>query len=139
MAVKICAKQSPSRALKFYIPQPRKIKGFDGEGVRRMKLASQGLELITTIGFIKEAPFVNNHGFNVYHENRLILPFWPVLSFGSNRGRGVVGVLEANFMEPTQDKQDFEKTSLFQKLIQCLKEMTWENCQGVSNKNNIFL
>ncbi|KAI3512901.1 hypothetical protein L1887_20223 [Cichorium endivia] len=84
------------------------------------------VELITTIGFIKEAPFVNIHGFNVYHKNRLILPFWPVVSFGSNRGRGVVGVLEANFIEPTHDKQDFEKTSLFQKLIQRLKEMTWE-------------
>ncbi|KVH98225.1 Histidine kinase-like ATPase, ATP-binding domain-containing protein [Cynara cardunculus var. scolymus] len=53
-------------------------------------------------------------------------PFCPVVSFSANRGRGVVGVLEANFIEPTHDKQDFEKTSLFQKLVQRLKEMTWE-------------
>ncbi|KAI3763151.1 hypothetical protein L1987_53601 [Smallanthus sonchifolius] len=82
--------------------------------------------VVTTIGFIKEAPVVNVHGFNVYHKNRLILPFWPVVSFSSNRGRGVVGILEANFIEPTHDKQDFEKTSIFQKLVHRLKEMTLE-------------
>lgn len=37
-----------------------------------------------------------------------------------------LGVLEANFIEPTHNKQDFEKTSLFQKLVARLKEMTWE-------------
>ncbi|KAI3684514.1 hypothetical protein L6452_33738 [Arctium lappa] len=84
------------------------------------------VEVVTTIGFIKEAPHVNIHGFNVYHKNRLILPFSPVVSFSASRGRGIVGILEANFIEPTHDKQDFEKTSLFQKLVQRLKEMTWE-------------
>ncbi|PON72213.1 Histidine kinase-like ATPase, C-terminal domain containing protein [Parasponia andersonii] len=108
-------------------------------------------EVITTIGFLKEAPNVNIHGFNVYHKNRLILPFWQVVSYADSRGRGVVGknllplsdfmvaelcanglllsflgVLEANFIEPTHNKQDFEKTSLFQKLETRLKEMTWE-------------
>ncbi|PSR89570.1 Protein MICRORCHIDIA like, partial [Actinidia chinensis var. chinensis] len=82
--------------------------------------------VITTIGFVKEAPHVNIHGFNVYHKNRLILPFWHVVSFSDSRGRGVVGVLEANFIEPTHNKQDFEKTSVFQKLEHRLKEMTWE-------------
>lgn len=46
--------------------------------------------------------------------------------FADSRGRGVVGVLEANFIEPTHNKQDFEKTSVFQKLVSRLKEMTWE-------------
>ncbi|CAI9280396.1 unnamed protein product [Lactuca saligna] len=82
--------------------------------------------VITTIGFDKDAPNVNVHGFNVYHKNRLILPFWPVVIFADSRGRGVVGVLEANFIEPTHNKQDFEKTSVFQKLVSRLKEMTWE-------------
>ncbi|XP_028118750.1 protein MICRORCHIDIA 6-like isoform X7 [Camellia sinensis] len=68
--------------------------------------------VVTTIGFLKEAPRVNIHGFNVYYKNRLILYF--------------VGVLEANFVEPTHNKQDFEKTSLFQKLEARLKEMTLE-------------
>lgn len=82
--------------------------------------------VITTIGFLKEAPAVNIHGFNVYHKNRLILPFWCVVTYSDSRGRGVVGVLEANFIEPTHNKQDFEKTPVFQKLEARLKEMTLE-------------
>ncbi|XP_038879002.1 protein MICRORCHIDIA 6-like isoform X1 [Benincasa hispida] len=82
--------------------------------------------VVTTIGFLKEAPDVNIHGFNVYHKNRLILPFWRVVSYSDSRGRGVVGVLEANFIEPTHNKQDFERTSIFQKLEARLKDMTWE-------------
>ncbi|GAB4849230.1 hypothetical protein Ancab_004041 [Ancistrocladus abbreviatus] len=82
--------------------------------------------IITTIGFLKEAPHVNIHGFNIYHRNRLILPFWKVLRSTCGIGRGVVGVLEANFIEPTHDKQDFERTSLFQKLEARLKEMMVE-------------
>ncbi|XP_071722803.1 protein MICRORCHIDIA 6-like [Rutidosis leptorrhynchoides] len=81
--------------------------------------------VVTTIGFLKEAPKLNMHGFNVYHKNRLILPFWPVVSYSDSRGR-VVGVLEANFVEPNHNKQDFERTSLLQKLEGRLKEMTWE-------------
>ncbi|KAG5049876.1 hypothetical protein JHK85_010979 [Glycine max] len=77
---------------------------------------------VTTIGFLKEAPQVNIHGFNVYHKNRLIL----VVSYLDSRGRGVVGILQADFIEPTHNKQDFERTSLFQKLEGRLKEMTWE-------------
>ncbi|KAJ8440306.1 hypothetical protein Cgig2_012742 [Carnegiea gigantea] len=84
-------------------------------------------EVMTTIGFLKEAPHVSIHGFNIYHKNRLVLPFWPVVSYTANRGRGVVGVLEANFVEPIHNKQDFERTSLFQKLESRLKEMTWED------------
>ncbi|THF97070.1 hypothetical protein TEA_020494 [Camellia sinensis var. sinensis] len=54
-------------------------------------------------------------------------PFWRVVKeTTSSRGRGIVGVLEANFAEPTLNKQDFEKTSLFQKLEARLKEMTLE-------------
>ncbi|KAL5723868.1 hypothetical protein ACHQM5_007210 [Ranunculus cassubicifolius] len=82
--------------------------------------------VITTIGFLKEAPHVNIHGFSVYHKNRLIMPFWRVVSQTNSRGRGVAGVLEANFIEPTHNKQDFEKTTLFQKLEARLKDMTLE-------------
>ncbi|KAL3748193.1 hypothetical protein ACJRO7_009429 [Eucalyptus globulus] len=84
-------------------------------------------EVVTTVGFLKEAPNLNIHGFNVYYKNRLILPFWRVVNYSTNlRGRGVAGVLEANFIEPTHNKQDFERTSLFQKLEVRLKEMTLE-------------
>ncbi|XVF14069.1 hypothetical protein REPUB_Repub09cG0025000 [Reevesia pubescens] len=83
--------------------------------------------VVTTIGFVKEAPYVNIHGYCIYHRNRLILPFWNgrKVTTGSV-GRGVVGVLEANFIEPTHNKQDFERTSLFQKLDDRLKQMTQE-------------
>ncbi|KAL0726121.1 hypothetical protein Bca4012_022214 [Brassica carinata] len=68
------------------------------------------------VGFIKEAPNLAVCGFNVYHKNRLIRPFWKVTMDGSALGNGVVGVLEANFIEPAHDKQDFERSSIFQRL-----------------------
>ncbi|KAG8478210.1 hypothetical protein CXB51_028173 [Gossypium anomalum] len=79
----------------------------------------------TTIGFIKETP-TNVSGFNVYHKNRLIRPFWKVKSDGSVIGNGVVGVLEADFIEPAHDKQDFERSSLFVRLENRLKQMVHE-------------
>ncbi|XP_060670368.1 protein MICRORCHIDIA 6 isoform X6 [Ziziphus jujuba] len=83
-------------------------------------------QVITTIGFDKEAPLVQIHGFNVYHKNRLIRPFWQVLRYTQSKGRGIIGVLEANFIKPTHNKQDFEATSLFRKLEVRLKEMVGE-------------
>lgn len=38
----------------------------------------------------------------------------------------VTGVLEANFIEPAHDKQDFERTSVFLRLEGRLKAMTIE-------------
>ncbi|OAO97123.1 hypothetical protein AXX17_AT4G41430 [Arabidopsis thaliana] len=75
------------------------------------------------VGFIKEAPKLAVCGFNVYHKNRLIRPFWKVTMGGERRGSGVVGVLEANFIEPAHDKQDFERSSLFQRLEARLKKI----------------
>ncbi|KAL0547124.1 hypothetical protein IC582_017047 [Cucumis melo] len=85
----------------------------------------------TTIGFIKEAPALGVCGFNVYHKNRLILPFWKVTGDGSSKGLGVVGVLEANFLEPVHDKQGFERSSAFIRLETKLKQMVmeyWKSC-----------
>ncbi|GJN17444.1 hypothetical protein PR202_gb04508 [Eleusine coracana subsp. coracana] len=53
-------------------------------------------------------------------------PFHQVLSTASSKGKGVSGVLEADFIKPTHDKQDFEKSQLYQKLINRLKDMTKE-------------
>ncbi|KAJ0971504.1 hypothetical protein J5N97_019463 [Dioscorea zingiberensis] len=83
-------------------------------------------EVVTFIGFLEGAPNIDVHGFNVYHKNRLILPFWKVANNSYGKGRGVAGVLEANFIKPTHDKQDFEKSTLYQKLETRLKEMTYE-------------
>ncbi|KAM3189436.1 hypothetical protein ACQJBY_068002 [Aegilops geniculata] len=83
------------------------------------------VDVITSIGFLKGAPNLDIYGFNVYHRNRLILPFWAAGS-ERGRGRGIAGVLEANFIRPTHDKQDFEKTELFQRLEMRLKDMAME-------------
>ncbi|KAG5530273.1 hypothetical protein RHGRI_030592 [Rhododendron griersonianum] len=58
------------------------------------------------------------------------MPFWKVTSDGSSQGNGVVGVLEANFMEPAHDKQDFERSSLFIRLEMRLKQMVAEYWRG---------
>ncbi|KAI3889027.1 hypothetical protein MKX03_012460, partial [Papaver bracteatum] len=81
--------------------------------------------VVTTIGFLKDAPKVNIRGFCVYHKNRLIMPFWDVVS-QNDKGRGVVGALEVNFIQPTRNKQEFEKTTVFQRLETRLKGMTLE-------------
>ncbi|OAY69257.1 MORC family CW-type zinc finger protein 4, partial [Ananas comosus] len=89
-------------------------------------LGSKEAEVITTIGFLDGAPKLSVHGFNVYHRNRLILPFWRVFVFTRKRGRGIAGVLEANFIKPTHNKQDFEKSTLYHKLEIRLRDMTAE-------------
>ncbi|PWA75348.1 histidine kinase-like ATPase, C-terminal domain-containing protein [Artemisia annua] len=101
---------------------------------------SSGRETVveTTLGFIKEAPYLGINGFNVYHKNRLIRPFWKVIGEGHAKGFGIVGVLEANFIEPAHDKQDFERSSLFSRLETKLKQMQmdfWrENCHKIGHQ-----
>ncbi|KAL1369728.1 hypothetical protein HN51_000100 [Arachis hypogaea] len=97
----------------------------------KLAAAAKEVTVNTTIGFVKEAPNLNVSGFNVYHKNRLIKPFWKVVPDGSSKGMGVVGVLEANFMEPAHDKQDFERSLLFIRMEARLKQMTmdyWKAC-----------
>ncbi|XP_074376099.1 protein MICRORCHIDIA 2-like isoform X2 [Apium graveolens] len=84
----------------------------------------------TILGFVKEFPAISISGFNVYHKNRLIRPFWKVTGDGNSCGIGVVGVLEANFIEPAHDKQDFERSSLFHRLEMRLKQMQLEYWRG---------
>ncbi|KAJ1691490.1 hypothetical protein LUZ63_015645 [Rhynchospora breviuscula] len=83
-------------------------------------------EVDTVIGFLKGAPNLNIHGFCIYHKNRLILPFMPAVHRIGGICKGVAGVLEANFIKPTHDKQDFEKSALFQKLEIRLRDMAKE-------------
>nr|CAB3468016.1 unnamed protein product [Digitaria exilis] len=52
-------------------------------------------------------------------------PYWRAGSCNRRR-RGIAGVLEANFIRPTHDKQDFERTGLFQRLETRLKDMATE-------------
>lgn len=73
------------------------------------------------LGFAQEAPETSVMGICVYHKNRLIKPFWKVYSSPSSRGRGVIGYLEADFIEPAHDKQDFERTETLNRLEAFLK------------------
>jgi hypothetical protein len=79
---------------------------------------------VVTIGFVKDAKHhIDVQGFNVYHKNRLIKPFWRVWTAAGSGGRGVLGVLEANFIEPAHDKQDFERTTILSRLETRLVQM----------------
>ncbi|KAI3981317.1 hypothetical protein MKX01_004581 [Papaver californicum] len=89
----------------------------------QLGMAGEEVSVETTIGFVKESPFLGVTGFNVYHKNRLIRPFWRVTLDGLSRGRCAVGVLEANYIEPAHDKQDFERSALFIRLEIWLKQL----------------
>ncbi|XP_026449636.1 protein MICRORCHIDIA 2-like isoform X2 [Papaver somniferum] len=107
----------------------------------KLGLASQEISVETTIGFVKEAPLLKVSGFNIYHKNRLIRPFWKAYHEGSSRGTGVVGVLEANFIEPAHDKQDFERSALYIRLETRIKQMIMEywtgNCHKIGFQSRI--
>nr|CAE03980.3 OSJNBa0033H08.4 [Oryza sativa Japonica Group] len=88
-----------------------------------------------TIGFVKDAKHhVDVQGFNVYHKNRLIKPFWRVWTAAGSGGRGVIGVLEANFIEPAHDKQDFERTTLLARLEARLIQMQKDYWSGNAHR-----
>ncbi|KAI3737445.1 hypothetical protein L2E82_27448 [Cichorium intybus] len=90
-----------------YRPQP----GLDG--VRK----DLNMVATVTVGFVKDAKaHIDVQGFNVYHKNRLIKPFWRLWNAAGSDGRGVIGVLEANFVEPAHDKQGFERTNVLSRL-----------------------
>ncbi|RZC52466.1 hypothetical protein C5167_020892 [Papaver somniferum] len=89
----------------------------------QLGMAGKEVSVETTMGFVEESPFLGVTGFNVYHKNRLIRPFWRVTLDGHSRGRCAVGVLEANYIEPAHDKQDFERSALFIRLEIWLKQL----------------
>ncbi|KFK26706.1 hypothetical protein AALP_AA8G282800 [Arabis alpina] len=85
---------------------------------------SSTMSAIVTIGFVKDAKHhIDVQGFNVYHKNRLIKPFWRLWNAAGSNGRGVIGVLEANFVEPAHDKQGFERTTVLSRLETRLIQM----------------
>ncbi|XP_059633473.1 protein MICRORCHIDIA 7-like [Cornus florida] len=91
---------------------------------------------VVTIGFVKDAKHhIDIQGFNVYHKNRLIKPFWRVWNAAGSDGRGVIGVLEANFVEPAHDKQGFERTIVLSRLearLVVMQKSYWSsNCQKI--------
>ncbi|XP_023633380.1 protein MICRORCHIDIA 4 [Capsella rubella] len=106
-----------------YHPQNR-----DGECANNSSLSAE-----VTIGFVKDAKHhLDVQGFNVYHQHRLIMPFWRVWNAAGSDGRGVIGVLNANFIEPSHDKQGFVTgkvlSRLQAKLLKMQKDYWRANC-----------
>ncbi|KAI5057484.1 hypothetical protein GOP47_0027499, partial [Adiantum capillus-veneris] len=94
-----------------------------------------------TLGFVKHAKeHIDVQGFNVYHKNRLIKPFWRIWINPGINGRGIFGVLEANFVEPAHDKQGFERTTVFARLEARLLEIQksyWaKNFKAIGYRSN---
>ncbi|CAH8367315.1 unnamed protein product [Eruca vesicaria subsp. sativa] len=94
------------------------------------------MSAVVTIGFVKDAKHhVDVQGFNVYHKNRLIKPFWRIWNAAGSQGRGVIGVLEANFVEPAHDKQGFERTTVLSRLetrLLIMQKNYWrKNCHKI--------
>ncbi|PKU66880.1 hypothetical protein MA16_Dca021562 [Dendrobium catenatum] len=62
-------------------------------------------------------------------------PFWRVWNAAGSDGRGVIGVLEANFVEPAHDKQGFERTTVLSRLesrLILMQKKYWSsNCHKV--------
>ncbi|KAK1552723.1 hypothetical protein Q3G72_022348 [Acer saccharum] len=62
-------------------------------------------------------------------------PFWRLWNAAGSDGRGIIGVLEANFVEPAHDKQSFERTPVLarleNRLIKFQKAYWGNNCQEV--------
>ncbi|KAL4457754.1 hypothetical protein ABPG75_012619 [Micractinium tetrahymenae] len=72
------------------------------------------------LGFLWDAPNTAMQGVCIYQQNRLVKPFWRVHS-SPTAGRGVVGVLEVDFLGPTPDWQGFERSHVLSKLEAFLK------------------
>ncbi|CAH8389946.1 unnamed protein product [Eruca vesicaria subsp. sativa] len=88
------------------------------------------------LGFVKDAHHhIDIQGFNVYHKNRLIKPFWRVWNAAGSDGRGVIGLVEANFIQPAHNKQGFERTVVLAKLesrlLQLQKNYWSSRCQEI--------
>ncbi|XP_057251432.1 protein MICRORCHIDIA 7 [Beta vulgaris subsp. vulgaris] len=106
------------------------------EGTEKDLNPSTDMQAFVTMGFVKDAQdHMDIQGFNVYHKNRLIKPFWRVWNAAGSDGRGVIGVLEANFVSPAHDKQGFERTTTLQRLearlIHMQKSYWRDNCHEI--------
>ncbi|WKA01453.1 hypothetical protein VitviT2T_019734 [Vitis vinifera] len=65
--------------------------------------------------------FPNSRHFLTYRHS--LRPFWRLWNAAGSDGRGVIGVLEADFVEPAHDKQGFERTIVLSRLETRLQQM----------------
>uniref|UniRef100_A0A8B9UFS9 MORC family CW-type zinc finger 4 n=1 Tax=Anas zonorhyncha TaxID=75864 RepID=A0A8B9UFS9_9AVES len=59
----------------------------------------------------------NHYGIMMYHKNRLIRSYKKVGCQKKGEGVGVIGVIECNFLKPAHNKQDFEESKEYQRMI----------------------
>ncbi|KAI6078157.1 MORC family CW-type zinc finger protein 4 [Aix galericulata] len=62
----------------------------------------------------------NHYGIMMYHKNRLIRPYEKVGCQKKGEGAGVIGVIECNFLKPAHNKQDFEESKEYRRMISVL-------------------
>ncbi|KAJ7515187.1 hypothetical protein O6H91_22G004200 [Diphasiastrum complanatum] len=68
------------------------------------------------------------YGMMLYHRNRLIKPYMRVgIQLEENeKGMGVLGIVEADFLQPTHNKQDFDDTTAYRRLLKKLSDVLAE-------------
>ncbi|XP_056145820.1 MORC family CW-type zinc finger protein 3a [Lampris incognitus] len=83
----------------------------------------------------------DQYGIMMYHKNRLI-KFYERVGCqlkASNKGVGVIGVVECNFLEPTHNKQDFDNTDKYRKMMSNLGiklEEYWKEIRHMKNSED---
>ncbi|KAM8856896.1 MORC family CW-type zinc finger protein 3a [Synchiropus picturatus] len=81
------------------------------------------------------------YGIMMYHKNRLIKAYERVgcQIKANNKGVGVIGVIECNFLEPTHNKQSFMENDKYRKTMNSLAvklEEYWNEIRYRKNKEN---
>ncbi|KAE8694533.1 hypothetical protein F3Y22_tig00110782pilonHSYRG00075 [Hibiscus syriacus] len=113
-----------------------RFKDVEHHNIVNDMMLTEMLSALVITGFVKDAKHhIDVQGFNIYHKNRLIKPFWRVWNSTGSEGRGAIGVLEANFVEPAHDKQGFERTTVLARLeaqlVQMQKNYWHTNCHRI--------
>ncbi|WVZ99086.1 hypothetical protein U9M48_044436 [Paspalum notatum var. saurae] len=120
-----------------------------GEEVKRRSLATElkhsqcikyrhsmtEKEDAVVLGFLDGASDMDRFCF--YYKQRLILPFVPPYGF-LDSNQSIVGVLQVNYLQPAQNKQDFQWSPDLETLQKNLKEMRtefWKHIKGKELKD----
>ncbi|BBN00313.1 MORC family CW-type zinc finger protein [Marchantia polymorpha subsp. ruderalis] len=82
----------------------------------------------------------NLYGMMLYHRNRLIKAYMRVgMQLEENeRGMGVIGLAEADFLQPTHNKQDFDDTTAYRRLLKKLSDVLAEYWWEKKERANIL-
>lgn len=81
------------------------------------------------------------YGVMMYHNNRLIRPYVRVgIQLEANeKGVGVLGIVDADFLKPTHNKQNFDDTkeyrALIRKMAETLQVFWWDKVESVEKES----